>query len=270
VPGVEFAKPSVSLLRVSDRGRFVKFAGTVIRTGAVKVVQEWREFQCENCGHRFSLRASPESGYDFEVPQQCRSGEKKSSWDPKAKRPKTMRCASKLFRQLPHGEEAMSDFQEVRVQDPMQALGAGVIPQSVCVSLFGDLVGQVQPGDSVSVEGVVWQRWRAPWVGKRLELELFVEASHIEVVDNSAKSKRQRTGSVSSGPDQFIEFWTRYRNDKWQGRAALIRSTAPWLSGVPVPKLALLLTLIGGAAPAALDYHVLEVRRGAVRRRRHL
>eukprot|EP00405_Crypthecodinium_cohnii_P046375 CAMPEP_0206586516 /NCGR_PEP_ID=MMETSP0325_2-20121206/37070_1 /ASSEMBLY_ACC=CAM_ASM_000347 /TAXON_ID=2866 /ORGANISM="Crypthecodinium cohnii, Strain Seligo" /LENGTH=880 /DNA_ID=CAMNT_0054094291 /DNA_START=9 /DNA_END=2652 /DNA_ORIENTATION=+ len=257
IPGCEFARFSVAELRVADRGCFVKFVGTVTRAGSVKVVQEWREFRCESCGHRFRLRASPENGYDFELPTQCRSGEKKTTWDPKVKRPKTMRCHSKAFQLLPPGEDCMADFQEVRVQDQMQALDAGVVPQSIAVPLFGDLVASVQPGDTVLVEGVVYQRWRAPFVGKRLELELFIEASHAERLSTSSASRKPGSGIPSALPaasqeqasNHFENFWAQTRScgDEWKARSELIRGVAPWLSGLPVPKLALLLTLIGGA-----------------------
>merc|ERR1712178_176487 len=97
-----------------------------------------------------------------------------------------MKCYSKSFISLPCGEECMSDFQEVRVQDQMHAVSAGVIPGSIGVVLFGDLVNRIQPGDSVSVEGVVWQRWKAPWQGKRLDVELFIEATNIERIASSS------------------------------------------------------------------------------------
>jgi len=108
----------------------------------------------------------------------------------------------------------------------------------------------------VLVEGVVWQRWRPPCIGKRLELELFIEASHAEpvasnsLVRHATSSRGPHSTSSSEGADEFSEFWTQARRcrDEWQARAQLVRSTAPWLSGMPVPKLALLLTLIGGVS----------------------
>ena len=38
--------------------------------------------------------------------------------------------------------------------------------------------------------------------------------------------------------DTFRRFWSDYSHDEWQGRKALVAATAPWLSGLPVPKLA--------------------------------
>eukprot|EP00930_Biecheleria_cincta_P040518 TRINITY_DN27757_c0_g1_i1.p1 TRINITY_DN27757_c0_g1~~TRINITY_DN27757_c0_g1_i1.p1 ORF type:complete len:1152 (+),score=227.96 TRINITY_DN27757_c0_g1_i1:25-3480(+) len=254
VPGMEFARQSVSQLRVMDEGRFVRVVGTVTRAGSVKVVQEWREFKCEQCGHTFGRRASPASGYEFEVPSECPGGQKKSTWDSKAKRPKTMRCHSKSFLPQPAAEDGLSDFQELRVQDELHALDAGAVPQSVAVTLFGDLVGSVQPGDSVVVEGVVYQRWRTPWQGKRVEVELFVEATHVERLARDAGAEAcghaPHEKLLPEMRDAFQGYWIEHKEDEWKGRAAIIAATAPWLSGLPVPKLALLLTLIGGAAPA--------------------
>ncbi|CAE8599265.1 unnamed protein product, partial [Polarella glacialis] len=253
VPGFEFARQSVSQLRVSDEGQFVRIVGTVTRAGTVKAVQEWRGFKCESCGHTFGCRGSPASGYDFEVPGECPGNQKKTAWDPKAKRVKTSGCHSKAFEPMPAGEDCMSDYQELRVQDDMQALDVGVVPTSISVALFGDLVGLVQPGDSVTVEGVVYQRWKPTWQGKRVEVELFIEASNVERMarDSGAAGGMQAAGKLLPEDREAFElFWAERRSDEWGGRAAIIGSTAPWLSGMPVPKLALLLTLIGGGVAA--------------------
>lgn len=250
VPGAAFARASVSQLRVADVGRFVRFIGTLTRAGAVKVVQELRDFRCEQCGNTFRCRASPEAGYEFDVPKECQSGEKRSMWDSKKKRPKTVKCHSKAFLSLPCSEDCMSDFQEVRVQDQMHAVTAGVVPGSISVVLFGDLIGRIQPGDSVSVEGVVWQRWKPPWQGKRLEVELFIEATNVERLSSNSPVNAARVDSGSKA--DFDRFWVHHRNDEWQGRRQIINAIAPWLSGLPVPKLALLLTLIGGV-PATVS-----------------
>eukprot|EP00747_Dinoflagellata_sp_TGD_P182023 gnl/TRDRNA2_/TRDRNA2_36085_c0_seq1.p1 gnl/TRDRNA2_/TRDRNA2_36085_c0~~gnl/TRDRNA2_/TRDRNA2_36085_c0_seq1.p1 ORF type:complete len:877 (-),score=175.69 gnl/TRDRNA2_/TRDRNA2_36085_c0_seq1:231-2834(-) len=247
IPGVEFAKSSVGLLRVSDMGRFVRLVGTTTRVGTVKVVQEWRTFVCEECRGNFTLRASPASGYDFEVPTACISGTKKKGWNSKAKRPKTMTCRSRSFLEVPPDKDRhMNDFQEVRIQDQMQSLRVGVVPHSISAVLFGDLVGRIQPGDTVCVEGVVWQRWRPPWQGKRCELESFVEATNVERLGSDSPVHAARAKLNPMEREQFSCLWDENQEDEWRARAQIIQSTAPWLSGLPVPKLALLLALIGG------------------------
>jgi len=248
VPGREFARQSVSQLRVGDDGRLVRVVGTVTRAGPVKVVQEWRSFRCEQCSHTFRCRASPACGYEFEVPRECPSGQKQTKWDPKAKRPKTSRCHSRLFCAVQPSEECMSDFQELRVQDDMQALEVGVVPQSCAIVVFGDMVGVAQPGDSVLVEGIVFQRWRPTFQGKRVEIELFVEAINVERLARESSAEASLTNRLRcETQESFRRFWADAA-DEWKGRSSLLAATAPWLSGLPVPKLALLLTLIGGMA----------------------
>jgi len=254
VPGAEFVRHSVSQLRVPDTRQFARFIGTVTRAGASKVVQEFRTFRCEQCKHQFQLRASPCSGYEFEVPKQCQSGQNvRGNFDPKMKKSRTTRCMSNVFEPLPSGEDCMNDFQEIRVQDQMNALGPGTVPQSIAVVLFGDLIGRAQPGDTISLEGVVHQRWRPLFAGKRLEVELFIEATNVERISNDSQLHSAQGNAKPTNNDEFERLWAANREDEWKMRAQIIKSTAPWLRGLPVPKLALLLTLIGGSpvGPAA-------------------
>jgi hypothetical protein len=55
---------------VSDCRRFARVLGTVTRAVPVKVAQEFRTFRYAECGNKFTLRAHPASGYEFEVPKQ--------------------------------------------------------------------------------------------------------------------------------------------------------------------------------------------------------
>lgn len=251
VPGADFAVASVSQLRVADCRRFARVVGTVTRAGAAKVVQEYRTFRCEQCQHKFELRADPYSGYEFEVPKQCSSGAKTKSWNTNAKKARMTKCNSRNFEPVQATEECMNDFQEIRLQDQMKALGPGVVPQSIAVVLFGDLIGKIQPGDTVSLEGVVHQRWKPVWQGKRLEVELFIEATHVERLSNDSPVRALQNGPSGPGGDEFVKLWAMNRGNEWQVRQELVRATAPWLNGMPVPKLALLLTLIGGSPVAS-------------------
>jgi DNA helicase MCM9 len=47
------------------------------------------------------------------------------------------------------------DYQEIKVQEKMDTLGAGCIPRSIIVILLEDLADIVKPGDDVSVNGEV-------------------------------------------------------------------------------------------------------------------
>jgi hypothetical protein len=75
-------------------------------------------------------------------------------------------------------------------------------------------------------------------------VELFIEATNIErIASNSPVSAAQID---QAGNNEFQHFWAQRRGDEWKARSEIVNALAPWLSGVPVPKLALLLTLIGG------------------------
>merc|ERR1719158_1452429 len=114
-----------------------------------------------------------------------------------------------MFTPLAAAEDCMNDFQEVQVQDQMHSVTAGVVPGSIGVVLFGDLISQIQPGDSVSVEGVVWQRWKAPWQGKRPDVELFIEATHVERIASNSPVHMRRLDMA--GTSEFTRFWNENR-----------------------------------------------------------
>ena len=73
------------------------------------------------------------------------------------------------------------------------------------------------------------------------QVEVFVEATHLERLSRGGEEK-----AVKGDLDAFRRFWSDQR-DEWQARQQLVAACAPWLSGLPVPKLGLLLTLVGGS-----------------------
>ena len=89
---------------------------------------------------------------------------------------------------------------------------------------------------------MVHQRWRPTFQGKRVEVEVFVEASHLERLARDG----EKAAMKGEPQEAFRRFWSDQR-DEWQGRQQLVAACAPWLSGLPVPKLGLLLTLVGGS-----------------------
>ena len=70
-PFDEFCKPNVSSIRADDVGGLVQVSGTVIRTGAVKMLEYIREYQCQSsrCNHEFTVAADMEQGNILEEPR---------------------------------------------------------------------------------------------------------------------------------------------------------------------------------------------------------
>jgi DNA replicative helicase MCM subunit Mcm2 (Cdc46/Mcm family) len=89
----EFCKPNISCIRAGDVGGLVQVAflirtssqapphfakmcsmqvsGTVIRTGAVKMLEHAKSFVCSKCGHAFTVSADMEQGNILEEPAAC-------------------------------------------------------------------------------------------------------------------------------------------------------------------------------------------------------
>lgn len=69
----EITKKSVSALRSSDINRLVSVSGTVIRTGAIKMLEYEREFVCTRCKHKFIVQADMEQYNVIVKPSICPS-----------------------------------------------------------------------------------------------------------------------------------------------------------------------------------------------------
>lgn len=63
-------KAAISAIRSNDVKQLIQIAGTVVRTGMIKMQETEREYQCCNarCGHRFLVKSDPEQGNILEIP----------------------------------------------------------------------------------------------------------------------------------------------------------------------------------------------------------
>eukprot|EP00762_Andalucia_godoyi_P001017 ANDGO_02030.mRNA.1 putative DNA helicase MCM9 len=86
----ETLKKTVSTIRNSDVGGLMTLYATVVRSGAVRMLEKERWFQCLQCGHVFSVKADIEQRFAIPKPLSCPSGSE---------------CASTRFNILP-GEVA--------------------------------------------------------------------------------------------------------------------------------------------------------------------
>ncbi|CAE7584828.1 Mcm9 [Symbiodinium sp. CCMP2456] len=117
----------------------------------------------------------------------------------------------------------MIDYQEIRLQDVVP----GSVGTTLKVILVADLAGSAVPGDIVVVGGIL----RAIWPRSRGAAELVLDASDVR----HSKEVPSRSRSLFLGAP----------SDAMAQRAELLRSVAPSLQGLEVPKLALLLALVG-------------------------
>ncbi|KAL5502111.1 hypothetical protein EMCRGX_G008834 [Ephydatia muelleri] len=99
--------------RLEHVGRFVSFSGTVVRTGAVKVLECEREFICNKCRERLIVKADYEQFHTIHPPVCC----------------STEGCNSLKFTQVEEDKMAAmyQDYQEIKLQEQVQHLEVGTI-----------------------------------------------------------------------------------------------------------------------------------------------
>lgn len=229
-PLAEHWKTNISALRASDVGPIVQVGGTVVRTGAIKMLETCRTYQCRaaTCGAVFRVEADREQGNVLEKPTSCR-GESK--------------CASRKFAEI---SRENADYQELRVQEHVDQLAIGSIPRAVTVVVQDDLADACKAGDDVVVVGRVMRRWKPVHRDVRCDLELAVLANSLRVVGASSALTGGSAGASEEDKAKFRAFWRRSCRHPLCARDAFVASVCPQIYGRRVVKLAILLTLIGG------------------------
>ncbi|KAJ8023964.1 DNA helicase MCM9 [Holothuria leucospilota] len=220
--------------RSADVGKFLSISGTVIRAGMVKMLEFEKEFMCSRCRHVFNVQASFERFYSECRPHRC---------------PNPDGCGSTKFNCLTGlsnngAPTCCRDYQEIKIQEQVQKLAVGTIPQSMWVVLEDDLVDTCKPGDDVTITGTVMRRWQSVAMDTKCELELALKCNHIQVHNEQTK--------VCTVTDEmrkeFEEFWDRYRFTPLTGRNIVMASLCPQVYGLYVVKLAVALVLAGGVS----------------------
>ncbi|KAK7241050.1 DNA replication licensing factor [Aureococcus anophagefferens] len=171
-PLPEHWKANVSSLRASDVGKLVQVCGTVVRAGAVKIIESCRTYQCgaASCGATFAVYADREQGNLLEKPTRCPGANGCGG------------CSSRRFVEV--GREN-ADYQEVRLQEHVEQLAVGScvgsIPRAVTVVLEHDLADSVQAGDRVSVVGWLERKWKPCYRDVRCDVEVVLVANGVRV-----------------------------------------------------------------------------------------
>lgn len=220
--------PSIGRVRVKHRGILLTLKGTVIRSGATKMIEGERMYECRKCKHRFKVHPELESRNSIPKPTACPS--EKSKY-----------CESTSF-QLLEGNQVCHDYQEIKIQESTQVLGVGAIPRSIPVILQDDLVDVVKAGDEVIVTGVLTAKWSPDLKDVRCDLEPVLVANYVRRI-NEIKLDIEIPDDIRQ---QFENFWSEFKDTPLKGRNAILRAICPQVYGLFTVKLAVTLTLIGG------------------------
>ncbi|MCD7449644.1 DNA helicase mcm9 [Datura stramonium] len=226
--------PSIGRVRAKHRGILLTIKGTVIRSGAVKMIEGERIYECRRCKHRLSTKK--ENLCRFKVYPEV---ETRNSI------PKPIFCPS----------------QEIKIQESTQVLGVGAIPRSVPVILKDDLVDMVKAGglidifflvlkllsclmssDDVIVTGILTAKWSTDLKDVRCDLDPVLIANHVRRM-NELKSEIDIPDDAVL---KFKQFWTEFKDIPLKGRNAILGGICPQVFGLFTVKLAVALTLIGG------------------------
>ncbi|KAI8907166.1 MCM2/3/5 family-domain-containing protein [Gorgonomyces haynaldii] len=200
----------------------IVFSGVVIRTGMVQLLNQSSSWECLLCQRINTLPTRMEFHHKPEKPSKC--------W--------MDGCKSNKFKPI-ETEQAPRDYQEIRVQERMSGLEMGTVPQSITVILEDDLVDLVKSGDDVHITGIVQARTRNLKQGQRCELELVIVGNYIKI-------NNQQFSVVKDLRQEFLDFWSRFKDEPIRGRDRIIKSFCPQVKAMALVKLAVMLILIGG------------------------
>ncbi|XP_033127245.1 DNA helicase MCM9-like isoform X3 [Anneissia japonica] len=213
-----------------DIGKFVSISGTVIRGGAIKLLEFEKDFMCSRCRTVFTVQADFEQFYRDCKPEGC---------------PFEEGCGSMQFTCLNDsstGPTRCRDYQEIKIQEQVQKLAVGTIPRSMWVVLEDDLVDTCKAGDDVTVSGIIMRRWNHLGINNKCEIELVVKANNIQV-NNEQHGAQSVTNELKK---EFEDFWESHKYAPFTARNVVLSSVCPQIYGLYVVKLAVAMVMIGG------------------------
>ncbi|KAI8326304.1 mcm domain-containing protein [Martensiomyces pterosporus] len=219
-----------------DIGRLLSVAGTVIRTGLVKMMETHRAYVCGKCRASFMVEAEIEQYSYIPKPTRCLAPNTEAHCNSTTFYPATSDTGDAL--------QCCADYQEIKIQEQVGKLALGTIPRAIVVILEHDLVDLAKSGDSVTVTGTVIRRWRPAMVGERPDISIVIRANSV-YVHNEQSSQINVTDDLRA---QFHQFWARHENDRMHARDTVVASMCPQVYGLYYVKLAVMLVLISGVA----------------------
>ena len=253
-PTFQFFRRSIGQIRsLRDATSLIQVCGTVVRTGAVRLLEKSRTYQCLNskCGYRFKIRMDSEVGYALPMPTSCpgkilSTSKRKTHYGAEDTTSTYERCGSNNFREDYHERECI-DYQEIKLQDSTERLLLGSVPRSIMIVLESDLVDIFSPGDDIVVVGQLIRQWRSVHTIQRCELNVALKVHSAYSPGARYEVKSQFNENVR----MYKQYWKNHVQKKTElsGRDMLIRAVCPQLYGLHAIKLAVLLTLIGGSDP---------------------
>lgn len=226
-------------LKVGNFGRLISVHGTIIRVNHSKIICNWLAFQCSSCSAERTIKQL--EGL-MTQPKSCNS----------------IGCRARgNFKAMLKSPSTRSEaFQIVRLQESMhgaQFVDSGRVPRTMEIELSQDLVDLLNPGDDVTVTGILNIRSSSTEQNKfhRKTLQPSMYKMYMEGLSVSSNKNLQssRKNELTQKDHNLL---TMIKSEPSPIRL-LVQSLCPSIYGHEMVKAGMILGLIGGAAPPGND-----------------
>lgn len=213
--------------------KLISACGTVVRIGSPRLIERSGRYECTRCKCEVEMEADLSQYCLIPKPISCSAfidGQE---------------CRNPKFNKVMSFRPQCEDYQEIRIQESTSNLEIGAVPRSLTVVLRRDLIDKAKAGDTVQITGVLRSRWKPLKSSVKAELETFLEANNVCANSSDAGQNLDVTVDFMA---HINDFWAGYRGMPLKGRSQVVNSFAPAIHGMFLPKLALLLILVGGCS----------------------
>ncbi len=216
----ETRKIEIRDLRATHLGKFIAVDGLVKKVTEVRPKLRDAAFECQKCG---AIIKVPQEENTITEPLECYSDQGG--------------CGRKSSFKLLTEESVFIDSQKIEIQESPEGLRGGAQPMRLVIHLEDDLVGDIVPGDRITVNGILRAQSRRSGRVKLTEFNKVMDANSIEIKEQAfeeiaiSEEDEKKIKEVSKDP----MLYEKIRN-----------SIAPTIYGLETEKDALALQLFGG------------------------
>lgn len=216
-------------------GQLVQLCGSIIRMSTKRVVPYASRLMCPRCRESLEVFTNP---FD-------RATEAKANCSQAACKHEPMQVIGQVW----------MDYAECRLQQ--RSNQSGRLPRSVLVTLDDELSMKCSVGQFVEVVGLAFPKWRHVFPSGRPAIEPAIWAVNVLPMEayrgaaaatGGAPGLRRRAGKTDRPKFNPEHFFTSFCKNKRRRGVTLTRSVCPHLSGLFGPRLAVLLSSLGGAS----------------------
>ncbi len=216
----EARKKMVRDLRADDLANYLAIDGLVRKATEVRPKLSKAVFRCNACQAEFKVK---QNGSDIEEPIQCAECGKSSN---------------KTNFILMQDKSEFENFQNIEIQESPDELRGGEQPQRLKTWVKDDLVGEVSPGDRITLNGILdGSPKRKSSRSKSRVFDIFMRVNGIEVKEYEfedlelSEEDRKKIKEAAEDPRIF---------------ARIVNSIAPSIHGLHTEKIGLALQLFSG------------------------